>query len=340
VISRPWVKLYRGEEGSFAQLPLFARALAAELLKIADDEGCIYLGGRTIEEAIAWQLGATRGDRRLLKMFVPMLLVDRYLVAEPDHGRVVIKSLKRIQSGEPPMPEPDTSRARSVTDGATTRPRQRNDGATTEPRRDHDHATTEQRQRNETGAKCPESIGGTERALKDLREEKRRGEQSAGARASEPRVELLEPDDETPVQREAWLQLWQRWELVAFGGLPGGDAQSHRKRLTAAHAACAARRAHDPAGLFEQAARVFCADCDQRGERRRLDWLCNQIGQWLEAPAKVVAAPDLTDQLRLARNRHAELEYALRLKPDSEALKEQVKAAEAVLEQLRGKRCA
>ena len=64
---RPWVKLWKDERGSFQQLPLFARALAAELLKLCDDHGVIAIGSRDPVEAIAFALGADRSDRRLLK---------------------------------------------------------------------------------------------------------------------------------------------------------------------------------------------------------------------------------------------------------------------------------
>jgi hypothetical protein len=148
----------------------------------------------------------------------------------------------------------------------------------------------------------------------------------------------LEPDPETPAQREAWLELWRRWELAAFKGLPGGDPQSHRKRLTLAHAACAARRPHDPAGLFEEAARVFCADCDKRGERYRLDWLCNQFAQWCEQPAAVVDQGELDEQIRRARVAADSTAYNLRLDPDDPKKQQYAADAKAALEQLRARK--
>jgi hypothetical protein len=77
-----WVKLYTKEEGSFAQLPLYVRALAAMLLKLADQDGCIHLGGKEPWLAIAFQLGADASDRRLLRKHLPVLIADGYLVQE------------------------------------------------------------------------------------------------------------------------------------------------------------------------------------------------------------------------------------------------------------------
>ena len=80
----PWFKMYREERGSFAQLPLMARALFGEVLKLTDDEGRIGLGGKAPEDAVAFALGADRSDRRALKKYLPMLLEDGCLVLEDD----------------------------------------------------------------------------------------------------------------------------------------------------------------------------------------------------------------------------------------------------------------
>jgi hypothetical protein len=74
-----WVKLYVREEGSFAQLPLYVRALGAELLKICDSTGRIALRGKAPWDAVAFQLGADLSDRRLLKKHIPLLIADGYL---------------------------------------------------------------------------------------------------------------------------------------------------------------------------------------------------------------------------------------------------------------------
>jgi hypothetical protein len=83
-----WRKLYVREEGTFAQLPLFTRGLAAELLKICDDSGVIALGGKPLVNVIAFRLGATTGDRRLLPSAVAALFQDGYLIPGPDCVRM------------------------------------------------------------------------------------------------------------------------------------------------------------------------------------------------------------------------------------------------------------
>jgi hypothetical protein len=89
-----WRKLYVREEGSFALLPLYTRAFAGELLKICDSVGKIACMGKEAWKAIAWRLGATRGDRRLIKRDVGLLLKDGYLVLRPD-GDLVIRNFLR-----------------------------------------------------------------------------------------------------------------------------------------------------------------------------------------------------------------------------------------------------
>ncbi|WP_437591516.1 hypothetical protein [Sorangium sp. So ce1000] len=116
-----WRKLYIREEGAFAQLPLFARALAAELLKFCDDEGRIFTGQREPWEAVARVAGAEMGERRMLRKYMEQLLADGYLERHEDH--IVIKNLRRAQSkkvhdpsasGARPEHEPSASGARVV----------------------------------------------------------------------------------------------------------------------------------------------------------------------------------------------------------------------------------
>lgn len=90
--SEGWRKLYVREEGSFAQLPLYVRALAAELLKAADSRGRIECRGKEPWRAIAWRMGATRGDRRMLQRDIPLLIKDGYLVVDPATGDVIIRN--------------------------------------------------------------------------------------------------------------------------------------------------------------------------------------------------------------------------------------------------------
>lgn len=76
----PWLPLWRQESGSFAQLPLFARALYCEVLKLTDDNGVIELGGKSPHEAVAYALGAYPVERRQLKKLLPVLIQDGCLV--------------------------------------------------------------------------------------------------------------------------------------------------------------------------------------------------------------------------------------------------------------------
>jgi hypothetical protein len=90
-----WVKLYRREQGSFALLSLYARSLAAELLKFVDDDGRLFVGKREPWEAIAKVAGATAGDRRMLRKNVADLLEDGYLALDGDH--LVIRNMAKAQ---------------------------------------------------------------------------------------------------------------------------------------------------------------------------------------------------------------------------------------------------
>jgi hypothetical protein len=84
-----WRKLYVREQGSFAQLPLMARALAKQLLCYVDDDGRIALGGREPIEALIFRAGGgDLNDRRALRKYVPMLLADGYLVRDGDALRI------------------------------------------------------------------------------------------------------------------------------------------------------------------------------------------------------------------------------------------------------------
>lgn len=103
------VKLYRREAGSFALLPLYARALAGELLKFVDDDGRIFLGTREPWAAIARLCGATAGDRRLLRSHVVALLDDGYLTVVGSH--LVIRNFARAQR------EPSSTATRTELDG-------------------------------------------------------------------------------------------------------------------------------------------------------------------------------------------------------------------------------
>jgi hypothetical protein len=92
-----WVKLYVKEEGSFAQLPLYVRALGAMLLKISDADGRICLRDKPPWEAVAFQLGADASDRRLLRKHIPILIADGYLSLSGDS--LVVRNFAAAQVG-------------------------------------------------------------------------------------------------------------------------------------------------------------------------------------------------------------------------------------------------
>lgn len=159
----PWRKLYVPEEGSFALLPLYVRALAGQLLKLSDEQGRIFIGKREPWEAIARRAGADRGDRRLLKVHIPVLIADGYLTVRGEylviHNQRIAQASKedrqRFESEQRDDREPTATEPQTDNEAATTEQRsgtnmQRpsnetersvNDGATTEQRTVHDRAT-------------------------------------------------------------------------------------------------------------------------------------------------------------------------------------------------------
>jgi hypothetical protein len=132
---RPWFALWRRESGSFQQLPLIARALFAEILKLTDDNGVIEIGDRLPADAVAWALGADRSDRRALAKYVPMLIADGCLVHEGD--KLIAPSFGRWQPKERTRPP---SGPRSGTEAATKQPRTSRDSVTIRSRHGHDGA--------------------------------------------------------------------------------------------------------------------------------------------------------------------------------------------------------
>jgi hypothetical protein len=143
---RPWVKLWKEERGSFAQLPFMTRAVAAEALKYLDDDGRMYVGSKHPAEALAFVAGATRGDRRVMRNAIDELLADGYL--RTVNGWLEAAHYSVWQYGDKPSADHDgaTNRNEAVTNG--------NDGATTEQRTE----TTAQRPRNESRAKSAKRL--------------------------------------------------------------------------------------------------------------------------------------------------------------------------------------
>lgn len=138
-----WRKLFCIERGPFAALPLYARALAAELLKFTDDEGRLWVGEGDPVPSLARRLGADTSDRRLLRQHIPMLLADGYLVREG--GYLVIRNQVEAQSGprpgRPPGPSsPTKDRGEPTTNRSECEANQQRTG-TNETRVDNESST-------------------------------------------------------------------------------------------------------------------------------------------------------------------------------------------------------
>ena len=129
-----WRRLYTREEGSFALLPLYVRALAAELLKFVDDEGRLFVGDREPWEVIARLAGAEAGERRMLRQHLPVLLADGFLVR--DGAYIVIRNFGAAQGGPKPA-----GRARAEHDPSANGARPVHDPCTTDARVEHDPCT-------------------------------------------------------------------------------------------------------------------------------------------------------------------------------------------------------
>jgi hypothetical protein len=133
-------------------LPLYVRALAAELMKFCDDQGRIFVGGRAPWDAIARIARADMGERRLLKQHIPMLIADGYLVQDGQH--LIIKNLERAQerrrpgSSGPGRNETGTTEERTDDDLDTSLERIRNEPTTTSTRASNESGT-----RSETSAR-------------------------------------------------------------------------------------------------------------------------------------------------------------------------------------------
>jgi len=194
----PWLCLWRAESGSFAQLPLFARALFAEMLKLADDHGEIAIGEKSPDEAVAFALGATRSDRGLLKKYMPVLIADGCV--EVVDGVISFPGWARFQ---PPTKAPK-------------KPRKNSSGATVAQPSSNGSATVAQRQRSVDIAKCAESYDGTECALNRIEKEKEEEEEEELRAKAPPRKREKEPPDPaTPIGR--WRLFEDAWR-DAFGG--------------------------------------------------------------------------------------------------------------------------
>lgn len=180
---RPWFALWRRESGSFAQLPLLARGIFDEVLKLTDDDGVIDIGAREPADAIAWALGADRADRRALAKYVPMLLADGCLVHQGE--RLIAPSFRRWQ--------PTAKRSRTSNEPTTNE----HDAVANEPRTDHERATNAPRSDHETGDKSAEPFTSGPHS---------KGEESKGEESKSREDQPPSPEAPAPGARIAELE--------------------------------------------------------------------------------------------------------------------------------------
>lgn len=229
----PWFAIWRAEKGTFAQLPLMARALFCEVLKLTDDDGYIELGDREPAEAIAYALGADRSDRRMLAKYVPMLLRDGCLVR--DDARLYAPNFKRWQPG---ARRETTTGPRTDRDAAANEPRTSRDAVTMDPRRGHDAVTTEPRACHETEGKSAESLQvdsqsrveesrGDERAATAAYACAREGRPTGPIKAGPRPVKVTDLD-------AAQRRLWQMLDAASWRWCRGPLAGEHTKVREAA----------------------------------------------------------------------------------------------------------
>jgi hypothetical protein len=174
-----WLKLYVREEGSFARLPLVVRAIAGQLLKYVDELGMIDTGGRDAADVIAFRAGATVSDRRALRMAIPMLLQDGFLVASEQGVRVrnypKAQGRESVTTGERDKHEPGTTEARPTHESTAN---------TARPTREI--GTSDTRPEDEKPDKPPESLQ-TGRVV-EIRKEERREEERRGEEPPPPNL--------------------------------------------------------------------------------------------------------------------------------------------------------
>lgn len=323
---KPWVRLYRDENGTFAMLPLFARALAKQLLLIADDDGLIELGGRDPVDAIARQLGADTSDRRLLKKYIPMLLEDGYLVAQG--GDLVIRKLVERQTNtKPTSNEVSTSNARVG-----------HESSASDERDDRESATSDARTRNEISRNTTESLTSAPRAFREdkSREEERREEKTRPPPQPQRRRrrDHLDYHRSHPVYLAALRAMSQAREAAGWGPLLDSAIPI---QTALGLACCAAEDLAEAKGLgvaevLAVAARGFVAS---RRPGARLDWWAEGFGDhWQAGQSAPQEAPALA---ALEAEQLALTERAQQAPPAEQAeLQAKIRAIAAKRRELRG----
>lgn len=314
---KPWVRLYREEKGKFRMLPLFARALAKELLIIAGDDGVIELGGLLAEDAIARQLGADTSDRRLLRKYVPMLLEEGYLVHRGD-VLIIRKLVERQMDRAPKAPDATSSRARTGNELSTSGERVEHEHSASGERVVNESATNHERTENEKPPNILESLNTVPRAI---REEKSRSEERRGDGAGPPpqprKVRRRDPLDyhrAHPVYAAALTAMDQARQAAGWGPLTD-SALSNQTALGLA--CCAAEdlamaKGLQPAEVLATAARGFVAT---RKPGARLEWWAENFGDFWQAGSSAPTTEE--DRLRAEQVRLVEL--AAVADPDEQA---------------------
>lgn len=303
---KPWVRLYREEKGKFRMLPLFARALAKQLLIIAGDDGVIELGGLAAEDAIARQLGADTSDRRLLRKYVPMLLEEGYLVHRGD-VLIIRKLVERQMDRAPKAPDATSNRARTGNESSTSGERVEHEQSTSGERTVNESATNRERTENEKPPNPSESLNTSPRAI---REEKSRSEERRGERAGPPppqkarRRDPLDYHRGHPVYVAALTAMDQARQAAGWGPL----TDSALSNQTALGLACsAAEGLADAKGLnvadvLVSAAKGFVAT---RKPGARLEWWAENFGDFWQAGSSAPTTEE--DRLRAEQVRLVEL---------------------------------
>ena len=217
-MTKPWVKLYRAERGAFAQLPFLTRCVAAEILKLTNDEGRIELGRRPPADAICFAMGAEKNERRAVRRHIELLLEDGYIVHDGERGELVFPGWPRFQGLSPD--DQRTSEALPP----------RAHGAPTEPTRSPQRAATELPACSHGApsvrpheAKLSESLVGTDRA--GLEKRRREGEET---REEDQKID-------SPASDEA-ESLSVRTEITSL------ESRLDQKLCVAAREACALSR--------------------------------------------------------------------------------------------------
>lgn len=138
-----WRKLYTEESGTFLRLPLYVRALAAELLKFADPSGAFFVGEGEVDYGVYFgrDMRANAGERRMLRRDIPLLIEDGYLIRDGAYLR--IRNWTHAQGSGPVAPANDSSTTRKqvANKSPTTGEQVANDSSASDERLAHDSST-------------------------------------------------------------------------------------------------------------------------------------------------------------------------------------------------------